>query len=151
MHSASGGTRTLVDAAVAGARDPAIVEATGSPVDVVVRGAFDAGVDDVLGADGYLLATSENFGYMSRALKDFFDRTYYPCLEHTRGRPYGLLVKAGVGGTAAVDAVVPLATGVDWRPVVPPLVVTGDVTEADLAAATELGGSLAGGLAAGLW
>jgi hypothetical protein len=54
-------------------------------------------------------------------------------------------------GTAAVDAVVPLATGLDWRPVVPPLVVTGDVTEADLAAATELGGSLAGGLAAGLW
>jgi len=108
-------------------------------------------VDDVLRADGYLLATPENFGYMSGALKDFFDRTYYPCLEHTRGRPYGLLVKAGGVGTAAVDAVVPLATGLDWRPVVPPLVVTGDVTEADLAAATELGGSLAGGLAAGLW
>ena len=151
MHSASGGTRALVDAAVAGARDPAIAEATGSPVDVVVRGAFDADVGDVLRADGYLLATPENFGYMSGALKDFFDRTYYPCLEHTRGRPYGLLVKAGGVGTAAVDAVVPLATGLDWRPVVPPLVVTGDVTEADLAAATELGGSLAGGLAAGLW
>jgi len=151
MHSASGGTRSLVDAAVTGARDPAIAEIAGTAVDVVVRSALDADVDDVLAADGYLLATPENFGYMSGALKDFFDRTYYPCLEHTKGRPYGLVVKAGGGGTAAVDAVVPLATGLDWRPVVPPLVVAGDVTDEDLAAATELGATLAGGMATGLW
>ena len=151
LHSASGGTRALTDAAVAGALDPAIARSTGMAVDVVVRGAFDADVDDVLAADGYLLATPENFGYMSGALKDFFDRTYYPCLEHTKARPYGLLVKAGGGGTAAVDSVVPLATGLDWRAVIPPLVVTDDVTDTDLAAATELGATLAGGMATGLW
>ena len=151
LHSASGGTQMLVDAAVVGARDPAIAATAGMHVDVVVRGALEADVDDVLGADGYLLATPENFGYMSGALKDFFDRTYYPCLEHTRARPYGLLVKAGGGGSAAVDAVVPLATGLDWRAVIPPLVVTGDVTDADLEAATELGATLAGGISTGLW
>lgn len=151
LHSASGGTRALVEAAVTGAQQPAIAGTTGTAIEVVVRGALDADVDDVLAADGYLLATPENFGYMSGALKDFFDRTYYPCLEYTRGRPYGLLVKAGDGGTAAVDAVVPLASGLDWRPVVEPLVAVGDLTDDHLIAARELGSTLAGGMAAGLW
>ena len=150
-HSASGGTRDLVEAAVEGATDPLIAEALGSAVDVRVMGAFEAGVEDVMAADGYLLATPENFGYMSGALKDFFDRTYYPCLEHTRGRPYGLLVKAGGDGLGAVGAVVPLAAGLEWRAVLEPLVVRGDVTADHLAAARELGGSLAAGLAGDLW
>jgi NAD(P)H-dependent FMN reductase len=150
-HSASGGTRDLVEAAVEGATDPMIAEALGSAVDVRVMGAFEAGVEDVMAADGYLLATPENFGYMSGALKDFFDRTYYPCLEHTRGRPYGLLVKAGGDGLGAVGAVVPLAAGLEWRAVLEPLVVRGDVTADHLAAARELGGSLAAGLAGDLW
>jgi multimeric flavodoxin WrbA len=150
-HSGSGGTRSLVDAVVDGATDPAIAEALGSTVDVLVMGTFEVSVEDVLAADGYLLATPENFGYMSGAMKDFFDRTYYPCLEHTRGRPYGLLVKAGGDGSGAVAAVVPLATGLEWRPVLEPLVVTGDITADHLAAARELGGSLAAGLAGDLW
>ena len=150
-HSGSGGTRSLVDAVVDGATDPAIAEALGSTVDVLVMGAFEVGVEDVLAADGYLLATPENFGYMSGAMKDFFDRTYYPCLEHTRGRPYGLLVKAGGDGSGAVAAVVPLATGLEWRPVLEPLVVAGDITADHLAAAREMGGSLAAGLAGDLW
>lgn len=151
MHSASGGTRSLVDAAVTGARDPAIAEIAGTAVDVVVRSALDADVDDVLAADGYLLATPENFGYMSGALKDFFDRTYYPCLEHTRGRPYGLTVRAGGDGTGAVAAVTPLAIGLGWKEVAPPVIAAGDLTEAHLAAARELGATLAAGLATGLY
>ncbi len=150
-HSASGGTRDLVEAAVEGATDPMIAEALGSAVDVRVMGALEAGVEGVMAADGDLLATPENFGYMSGALKDFFDRTYYPCLEHTRGRPYGLLVKAGGDGLGAVGAVVPLAAGLEWRAVLEPLVVRGDVTADHLAAARELGGSLAAGLAGDLW
>jgi multimeric flavodoxin WrbA len=150
-HSASGGTRDLVEAAVEGATDPMIAEALGSAVDVRVMGALEAGVEDVMAADGYLLATPENFGYMSGALKDFFDRTYYPCLEHTRGRPYGLLVKAVGDGLGAVGAVVPLAAGLEWRAVLEPLVIRGDVTADHLAAARELGGSLAAGLAGDLW
>ncbi|MEC8946773.1 MAG: NAD(P)H-dependent oxidoreductase [Actinomycetota bacterium] len=140
-----------MEEAVKGARIPEIAEATGMTVDVRVLPAFDAVVDDVMTADGYLLATPENFGYMSGALKDFFDRIYYPCLEHTRGRPYGLVVKAGGGGTGAVDAVIPLASGLDWRPVVEPLVAAGDLTDDHLVGARELGSTLAGGMATGIW
>ena len=149
-HSASGGTRALVEAAVAGASDPTIAKA-GRAVDVLVVEALHAGVEDVLGADGYLLATPENFGYMSGALKDFFDRTYYPCLDHTRGRPYRLVVKAGGDGAGAVGAVVPLATGLGWRSVGEPLVVREEVSAEDLDAARELGGALAAGLTLDLW
>ncbi len=149
-HSASGATRALVEAAVDGASDPTIAKA-GRLVEVRVVEALHTGVEDVLDADGYLLATPENFGYMSGGLKDFFDRTYYPCLDHTRGKPYRLVVKAGGDGAGAVGAVVPLATGLGWRSVGEPLVVRGEVSDADLDAAREVGGSLAAGLALDLW
>ncbi|HBL09119.1 MAG TPA: flavodoxin, partial [Acidimicrobiaceae bacterium] len=77
-HSMTGGAEALADALTDGASDVSI-----EGVDVVRRRALDAGVDDVLAADGYLLATPENFGYMSGAMKDFFDRVYYPCLDRT--------------------------------------------------------------------
>ncbi len=149
-HSASGATRALVEAAVDGASDPAIAKA-GRLVEVRVAEALHTGVEDVLDADGYLLATPENFGYMSGGLKDFFDRIYYPCLDHTRGKPYRLVVKAGGDGAGAVGAVVPLATGLGWRAGGAPVVVRGAVSDADLNAAREIGGSLAAGLALDLW
>ena len=126
-HSGSGGTTRLVEEAVRGARSPTIVAETGVTVDVRVLLALEAVVDDVMAADGYLLATPENFGYMSGALKDFFDRTYYPCLDR------------------------PLASGLDWRPVVEPLVAAGDLTEDHMVAARELGSTMAGGMAVGIW
>ena len=88
---------TLFEAARAGATDPQI-----SGVDVVVRPALTAGAADVLGADGYLLGTPANLGYISGALKHFFDQIYYPCLTATIGRPYGLYVHGNndTGGAA---------------------------------------------------
>jgi multimeric flavodoxin WrbA len=41
----------------------------------------------VLEADGYPLGTPANLGYMSRALKHFFDQIYYPCPEAARPNP----------------------------------------------------------------
>ena len=145
-HSATGGAQALAEALEEGASDKAI-----EGVEVVSMRALDAGVDDVLAADGYLLSTPENFGYMSGALKYFFDRVYYPCLDHTRGRPYALAVRAGGGGEGAVAAVTPLATGMGWKEVVPPVIAGGELTEAHLAAARELGATLAAGLALELW
>ena len=84
-------------------------------VTVQVRPALTAAVPEVLAADGYLLGTPANIGYMSGALKHFFDTIYYPCLEATQGRLYGLYVHGGsdtrvgppVSRIAVPDRVVP--------------------------------------------
>src|SRR6478735_1278906 len=70
-HSPTDTVRSLTDAVVAGAHDDAIED-----VEVVVRPALEASAADVLGADGVLLGTTANFGYMSGALKHFFDTIF---------------------------------------------------------------------------
>src|SRR6185369_7069063 len=79
-HSPSENTRRLTDALVRGARSPEI-----GNVEVVLRPPLQAVPEDVLAAYLIVPATTENLGYMSGALKDFFDRIYYPCLEKTQG------------------------------------------------------------------
>jgi len=137
-HSQTGGTAALVRAFVAGARDDLI-----EGVQVVERDALDATADDVLGAGAIVLATPENFGYMSGALKYFFDHVYEPCRERTNGRPYVLIVKARDDGQGARRSVERIVTGLAWRAARPPLIVLGPVTDADLEAATELGRTIA--------
>ena len=145
-HSQSGGTAAIAESVLAGARDPSIEQ-----VEVDARSPFAADADAVRAADGYILCTPENFGYMSGALKDFFDRIYYPCLERTQGRPYALVVKAGNDGRGTVAAVERIVTGLRWRAVQAPLVVVGAVGDAALAAAHELGMTVAAGIEAGLF
>ena len=108
--------------------------------------AFDAGADDVHWAEAILLATPANFGYMSGALKDFFERIYHPCLEDTAGLPYGLVVKGDTDTAGAVESVERIVAGLRWRQVAPPLTVVGELTEDDRAAAFELGAMVAAGL-----
>ncbi|MBR7503371.1 flavodoxin, partial [Mycobacterium tuberculosis] len=71
-HSPSPATARIAEAAVAGLRMPELGD-----IDVVIRPALEASVDDVLAADAYVLGTTANFGYISGALKHFFDTTYY--------------------------------------------------------------------------
>ena len=142
-HSRSGGTQALTDAVVAGATSDDI-----NGVEVRSLRAFDTAADDVRWADGLILGTPENFGYMSGALKDFFERIYYVLLEETRGLPYALYVKASTDGDGAVRSVERITTGLKWRAVLPPVVVVGDLQDAHLEAAHELGMTLAAGLEA---
>lgn len=145
-HSQSGTTGAMAEAVIGGARDPDI-----EGVELVLRSPLEAGPDEVRGADGIILGTPENFGYMSGALKYFFDHVYYPCLDDTQGMPYALFVKAGNDGTGAVSSVTRIVTGLRWREVQPPLVVVGEVRAAHLEACRELGMTLAAGLEAGLF
>ena len=97
----------------------------------------------MLTADGYLLGTPANIGYMSGALKHFFDSIYYPCLEATKKRPYGLYVHGASDTTGAVRAVESITGGLGWRPVRPAVTCTGTPGKADLEACWELGALLA--------
>jgi multimeric flavodoxin WrbA len=145
-HPRSGGTQVLTDAFVAGATDDAIDD-----VEVRVVRATDAGPDDVRWCHAIALGTPENFGYMSGLMKDFLERVYYPCREHTAGLPYVLYVKASTDGDGAVRSVERILTGLQWKQVQPPFVVVGDVEAAHLEQATELGMTLAAGLEAGIY
>ena len=109
-HAPSPNTRRLLDAVLEGARNPDI-----DNVEVVAKAPLEAGPEDVLQAQAILLGTTENLGYMSGALKDFFDRSYYPCLEATQGLPYALYIRAGHDGTGTRRGVETIVTGLRWR------------------------------------
>jgi flavorubredoxin len=141
-HTPSPAMAAMFEAAVAGARTDEV-----EGVRVMVRPALTAAVVDVLEADGVLLGTPANIGYMSGALKHFFDQIYYPCLEATRRRPCGLYVHGGQDTGGAVRAVESVITGLAWRAVRPPVTVTGPPGKADLDACWELGALLAAEIA----
>lgn len=140
-HAPSPNTRRLVDATLRGARHPdaGAVETRWVPP-------LQAGPDDVLACDGLILGTTENLGYMSGALKDFFDRTYYPCLEHTQGLPYALYIRAGKDGTGTRRAVATITTGLRWKAVQAPAICRGSWQDAFEDTCEELGLYMAAGL-----
>lgn len=140
-HTASPSMHAMLEAVVSGANDPAI-----QGVEVVCRPALTAGAVDVLEADAYLLGTPANIGYMSGALKHFFDQVYYPCLDATVGRSYALYVHANSDAVGAVRAVEMIATGLRWKRSRPALTVQGAPTSAHLEACWELGAATAAGL-----
>ncbi|HTO56255.1 MAG TPA: NAD(P)H-dependent oxidoreductase, partial [Pseudomonadales bacterium] len=145
-HSQTGRTEALARAAYDGARDP-MIEA----VDVRFLRAAAAGPDDLLWAHGLLLGTPENFGYMSGAMKDFFDRTFYPVEGRIQSLPYALFISAGNDGSGAIRAVRRIANGYPLKEVQEPIVVRGEVTQAALEQCRELGLALAAGLDAGVF
>ncbi len=145
-HSQTGHTRTMAQAALDGARDPLIED-----VEVRFLRAADAGPDDLLWAHGLLLGTPENFGYMSGALKDFFDRTFYRVEGRIQSLPYAVFISAGNDGSGAIRAIRRIANGYPLREVQEPIIVRGDVTTEAIEHCKELGMALAAGLEAGVF
>jgi multimeric flavodoxin WrbA len=123
---------------VSGATDPEI-----EGVEVLRRPALSVSPVEMLEADGCLLGTPANLGYISGALKHFFDTVYYPSLDHVAGRPYGLWVHGSNDTVGAASAVEKLATGLELTKGAATLEVTGAVTSAMREQAYELGGTLA--------
>jgi multimeric flavodoxin WrbA len=140
-HTPSPATHALLEAVREGAADPELAE-----VEVRVRPALTATAIDVLQADGYLLGTPANLGYIAGALKHFFDTIYYPCLDATVGRPFGAWIHGNADTAGAERAIATITTGLRWRPAQPPLIVTGEPRPDDLAACRELGAAVAAGL-----
>ncbi len=148
-HSPTPTVRTLTDAVLAGANDDEI-----EGVEVVERPALEASADDVLGADGYLLGTTANFGYMSGALKHFFDSIFLEAggalsddgsaSASTGGKkPYGLWVHGRYDTTGAVRSVQSIVQALPWVQSAEVLEVLGDVGDEQTEAAYELGGTIA--------
>ena len=141
-HTPSPALQEMLEAAVNGARTDEI-----EGVEVVIRPALTAAVIDVLEADAYLLGTPANIGYMSGALKHFFDQVYYPCLDAKAGAPYGLYVHGASDTTGAVRAVTSIASGLGWAEVVSPVVAIGPVGKDVERQCYELGATVAANLA----
>ncbi|MGC2977422.1 MULTISPECIES: flavodoxin family protein [unclassified Brevibacterium] len=137
-HSPSTATKRIAEAALAGLRLPELGD-----IDVTVRPALDTSVDDVLAADAYVLGTTANFGYISGALKHFFDTTYDAVREPTAGRPFSYWIHGGYDTTGAETAMSQITTGLGWKLAFDPLVFTGEVSDSHLEAATELAATVA--------
>ena len=139
FHSQTGNTERMAHAVLAGAREM-------DDVDIRFLRAFDAGLEDLLWCNGLLIGTPENFGYMSGAVKDFLDRTYYPAQEKVNGKPYAIFVSCGNDGSGAVFNIQRIAKGYPLKQVIDPIICKGEVTDEALVKCKEMGMTMAAGL-----
>ena len=126
-HAPSPNAQSLCNALLEGAQDKQI-----ETVSSKLKSPFDTTATDVLNANAIILFTTENFGYMNGALKDFFERVYYPCLEQpelNEAKAYSLVVKAGLDGTGATNSVQKIIVGLKWREAAPVLLCKGKYTK----------------------
>lgn len=144
-HTQTGRTGAMADAVRKGA--------CGADLDVDVRflRARMAGTRDLLWAEGLILGTPENFGYMSGAIKDFMDRTYYSAEGKVQGLPYCLFVSAGNDGTGAVRSIRRIANGYAFREVQEPIIAVGEVGTDVLTRCEDMGMGMAIALEQGIF
>jgi multimeric flavodoxin WrbA len=143
-HTQSGNTGRLAEAVEQGAA---------RRIDLIVKRqrAFDTTLQDLLDCQAVVFATAEYNGYMSGALKDFFDRTYEPARGHVTNKPYAIVISAGNDGTFAAQYIQRIARGYMLKLVADPIIVVGEVTGAAVTSCEELGEVLAEGLALGIF
>jgi len=144
-HSKTGKNGVMAEAVKQGALHPDIA------IDLRFLRASEAGAGDLLWADGIIFGSPENFGYMSGALKDFFDRTFYEVEGQVEGKPYGVFVGAGNDGTGAVTAIHRICKGYNFKEVQSPVIVVGDLKDEHRVLCEELGMAMAAGLEAGVF
>lgn len=137
-HTPSPATQDLLESVLAGARNDAI-----AGVEVVTRAALAATAHDVLQADGFVLGTPANIGYMSGALKHFFDTVYYPVLQEAQGSPYGAWVHGNDDTAGAVRAITSITTGLGWQQVTGVVEIVGTVGPQQREACWNLGATVA--------
>ncbi|MBE2295842.1 MAG: flavodoxin family protein [Phycisphaerales bacterium] len=143
-HSQTGHTRAMARAVARGARRVDEVETR-------LKMALRTGLDDLLWAQGLLLGTPENFGYMSGAMKNFLDRTYYPAQGKINGLPYAVFISAGNDGSGALTSIERIARGYPLKPVCDPIIARGELSAEVLRQCEELGETMALGVAWGIF
>ncbi|MBO9472538.1 flavodoxin family protein [Shimia sp. R10_1] len=153
-HSRTGGSRQMAEAAFAAAQAEGVARLVSAEV---------ADVDGLRQAAGYLFCAPENLATLSGAMKEFFDRCYYPVLGQLEGRPYAQMICAGSDGEGAARQLARIATGWRLKEVQPPLIICTHaqtpeailapkvLTAEQLEPCAELGAALAAGLAMGMF
>lgn len=124
-HTTSPALQELLEAAIQGASTDEI-----EGMELIVRPALAATPSDVLAADGFVLGTPVNIGYISGALKHFFDQIYYPTLLAKDGAPYGVYLHGNNDATGAVRAIEAITAGLSWTKAAAPVVTIGTVDKA---------------------
>lgn len=137
-HTPSPHCAEMLDAVVAGATNPDLVG-----IEVLRRPALTVSTSEMLAADGYLLGTPANLGYISGALKHAFDCSYYPLLDSTRGRPFGVFIHGNEGTEGAERGLAAIIGGLGWLRVADNVVVSGKPDKSDLEACWNLGATVA--------
>jgi multimeric flavodoxin WrbA len=143
-HSQSGNTEQLAQAVYRGAGETSETQTR------LIRAA-QATLQDLLDCNGVVFGTPENFGYMSGAIKDFFDRTFYPAQDYALKLPYALFISAGNDGTGAVRQIDRILLGYPMRKVAEPIICKGPVTQKHREQCEELGLTLAAGVGMGIF
>jgi multimeric flavodoxin WrbA len=128
----------MTDAIINGAKQENII--------IRSRSALKANSEDLLWADGLLLGTPENFGYMSGAMKHFLDEVFYDCLERVNGLPYAIYIKAGNDGTGAKNSIEKILSGLSLKKIQDPVIAIGSLTKSVIKECEELGQLMAMGL-----
>ncbi len=153
-HSRTGGSEAMARAALEGAVGEA---------NISLKTAAETIPGDIAAADGYLFVCPENLASMSGAMKDFFDRCYYPVLGKIEGRPYASLICAGSDGEGAARQIARIALGWRLKTVAAPLIICTHaqtpeainapkiITAGELERCRELGATMAAGLAMGIF
>ena len=140
-HAPSANTKALADAALLGASNP-----EAGRIQAKLKSPFEIGAADLFACDGFLIGTTENIGYMAGATKDMFDRCYNDWLDHSKGLPVAVYIRAGLDGTATRRALESIAGAQRWRLIAAPLILHGEWSP-DYPGQVE---ELAMGMAAGL-
>lgn len=140
-HTPSPHCAEMFEAVVAGATDPEI-----EGVEVLRRPALTVSPVEMLQADGYVLGTPVNLGYLSGALKHAFDQSYYQLLDSTRGRPFGVFMHGNEGTEGAERAIDGITAGLGWVKAAETVVVSGKPAKPDVDACWNLGATVAAGL-----
>lgn len=142
-NTPSDNTQALADAVTRGAQT--------SSINVLFCSPLEADSAQVRKADAVIIGTTENFGGMSGLIKDFFERIYYDCIDHTEGMPFALYVRAGLDGQGTLDGVQRITTGLKWKLVQEPLLLHGKFSEDFLTQCEALGELVAAGCEAGIF
>ena len=144
-HAPSPNTKKLAQAAFDGANHPEL------DINVILKSPQDTQPEDILVADALLLGTTENLAYMAGLTKDFFDRCYYPVLDHKQGMPFALYIRAGFDGTGTKRAMQTIITGLRWKQIQDTLILKGDWQDEFAEQVEELAMTVAAGVEAGIY